>query len=460
MAKGKKRKFSIDELLEQALIPADEQPYELPENWIWTKMENISFVTKLAGFEYTKHIAPNIVDDGIPLFKGKNVQNGELIYEFESYIPASISNVLVRSKLNKPCLLTPYVGTIGNVALFDGSIEAHLGSNVGKIELFNPLSDKFVLYFLRSDVGYKELTKHKKATAQESISIQAIRDVFIPIPPLAEQHRMVDRIESLFAKLDQAKELAQNALDSFETRKVAILNKAFSGELTAKWREEHGESFDSWRLKKLGQCGVLERGRSQHRPRNAPELFGGPYPFIQTGDVAKADVYVIEHKQTLSEAGLRQSRLFPKGTLCITIAANIGDVAILSYDSCFPDSIVGFSPNSDNVSKFIYYLMSILQKKLETEAPATAQKNINLKVLNDVGILAPSFAEQQEIVRILDNFLDKELKAKELVNVIEQIDLLKKAILARAFRGELGTNDPNEETAKAQLQEVIMSQQV
>ncbi|MGW6291073.1 restriction endonuclease subunit S, partial [Streptomyces sp. NPDC055107] len=93
-------------------------------------------------------------------------------------------------------------------------------------------------------------------------------------------------------------------------------------------------------------------------------------------------------------------------------------------------------------------------------APATAQKNINLKVLNDVGILAPSFAEQQEIVRILDNFLDKELKAKELVNVIEQIDLLKKAILARAFRGELGTNDPNEETAKAQLQEVIMSQQV
>ena len=113
--------------------------------------------------------------------------------------------------------------------------------------------------------------------------------------------------------------------------------------------------MESWERLKLGEIGTLERGRSQHRPRNDPRLFGGPYPFIQTGDVASANVYIMEHHQTLSEFGMEQSRMFSAGTLCITIAANIGDVAILSYDCCFPDSVVGFSPSSRSISKFIYY---------------------------------------------------------------------------------------------------------
>lgn len=176
-----------------------------------------------------------------------------------------------------------------------------------------------------------------------------------PLPPLPEQQRIVDRIESLFAKLDEAKQKARDARDSFETRKAAILHRAFTGELTAQWKKEHGVGMESWERLKLGEIGTLERGRSQHRPRNDPRLFGGPYPFIQTGDVASANVYIMEHHQTLSEFGMEQSRMFSAGKLCITIAANIGDVAILSYDCCFPDSVVGFSPSSRSISKFIYY---------------------------------------------------------------------------------------------------------
>ena len=178
----------------------DEIPFEIPETWSWCHIGNIAFVTKLAGFEYTKNIAPNLVSEGVPLFKGKNVQNGQLIYEFEGFIPEELSDELERSQINKKCLLTPYVGTIGNIAIFPGDFKAHLGSNVGKIEIIkNLILEEYVMYYFRSDLGYKELTKHKKATVQESISIEAIRDAYIPIPPFAEQKSIVNKIELLFS---------------------------------------------------------------------------------------------------------------------------------------------------------------------------------------------------------------------------------------------------------------------
>ena len=183
------------------LIAEDDYPYDIPESWKVCYIDDIAFVTKLAGFEYTEHIAPNLVPEGIPLFKGKNVQNGQLVLKFESFIPEKISDDLPRSQIRKKCLLTPYVGTIGNIAIFDGSFRAHLGSNVGKIELLNGeklhVLEEYVLYYLRSQIGYAELTKFKKATAQESISIDAIRNVIIPLPPVSEQKRIVTKLQTI-----------------------------------------------------------------------------------------------------------------------------------------------------------------------------------------------------------------------------------------------------------------------
>ncbi len=181
-------------------------PFNIPDSWEWCYLGNIAFITKLAGFEYTKFIAPNLTDSGIPLFKGKNVQNGNLVLNFEGYIPEQLSDKLFRSQVTSKCLLTPYVGTIGNIAIFDGSFKAHLGSNVGKIELINPIegtcvSEEYVLHYLRSPVGYQQLTKQKKATAQESISIDAIRNVLIPIPPFKEQMRIIHKIFDLNKKV-------------------------------------------------------------------------------------------------------------------------------------------------------------------------------------------------------------------------------------------------------------------
>ena len=188
-------RFSLTFTVERCID--DELPFEIPDSWTWVYLGNIAFVTKLAGFEYTKYIAPALMTHGIPLFKGKNIQNGKLIEHFEGFIPEIVSDELWRSQLSKRCLLTPYVGSIGNVAVFPGTYKAHLGSNVGKIEPYsdNGVLIEYILYFLRSAAGYEQLTKFKKATAQESISIEAIRNVLIPIPPLNEQERIVDAID-------------------------------------------------------------------------------------------------------------------------------------------------------------------------------------------------------------------------------------------------------------------------
>ena len=178
----------------------DEIPFEIPNHWHWERMGNISFITKLAGFEYTKYISPAITAKGIPLLKGKNVQNSIFVENFESYIPESTSDFLNRSQLTKKCILTPYVGSIGNVAIFHGNYKAHLGSNIGKIELYTTdLLEEYVVRYLHSNTGYEQLIKHKKATAQDSISMAALRDVLIPLPPTFEQERIIDKINNILS---------------------------------------------------------------------------------------------------------------------------------------------------------------------------------------------------------------------------------------------------------------------
>ena len=137
-------------------------------------------------------------------------------------------------------------------------------------------------------------------------------------------------------------------------------------------------------LSSLSQLGKFGRGVSKHRPRNAPELLGGKYPLIQTGEVANSDLYILSYQNTYSELGFKQSKMWKAGTLCITIAANIAKTAILTFDACFPDSVVGFSANDKTNNIFIHYWFGFFQQILESQAPESAQKNINLQILSDL----------------------------------------------------------------------------
>lgn len=186
--------------------------------------------------------------------------------------------------------------------------------------------------------------------------------------------------------------------------------------------------------KKLGETGEIKRGMSKHRPRNAPELLGGPYPLIQTGDVSRAGLFIENYRSTYSELGLKQSKMWEAGTLCITIAANIAETSILKFDACFPDSVVGYKPFENMNTIFVHYWFSFFQKILENSAPESAQKNINLKILNDIEIITPSIKQQNEFAYKVNVIYKQKVKLNEAKNFMEGMYNI---LLHKAFKGEL-----------------------
>lgn len=163
-----------------------------------------------------------------------------------------------------------------------------------------------------------------------------------------------------------------------------------------------------WKNVSLGEIGVVNRGRSRHRPRYAEHLYGGAYPFIQTGDIKASNGRITSFSQTYSEAGLAQSRLWPAGTMCITIAANIAETGILSFPACFPDSVVGFIPYSDRADvRFVEYMFRFLRRRIQHEASGSVQDNINLETLARLRFPLPPLPKQKAIADILGSLDDK-----------------------------------------------------
>ena len=184
-------------------------------------------------------------------------------------------------------------------------------------------------------------------------------------------------------------------------KKLALLDEA----VRARFVEMFGDPVvndKKWKIRYFSDLGGLKRGKSKHRPRNDPILLGGKYPLIQTGDVTNSNTYIKSYTSTYSEEGLKQSKMWKKGTLCITIAANIAESAILTFDACFPDSVVGFTPNGEVISLFIHYWLSFLQPILEENAPAVAQKNLNVATLEKVGVIVPPLELQNQFASFVE----------------------------------------------------------
>ena len=209
--------------------------------------------------------------------------------------------------------------------------------------------------------------------------------------------------------------------------------KLFDELIKARFVEVFGDPIKndkSWKQVKLMDLGLLARGISKHRPRNAVELLGGPYPLVQTGEVANADTYITSYLSTYSELGLKQSKMWPKGTLCITIAANIAQTSILTFDACFPDSVVGFIAGERVETVFVHYWFSFLQSSLEALATQVAQKNLNLKTLSNVEVIVPPIQLQSEFV----NFTKQVDKSKfEVQKSLEKTQQLYDSLMQKYY---------------------------
>lgn len=211
----------------------------------------------------------------------------------------------------------------------------------------------------------------------------------VPLPAVEEQRRIV----ALLNRAANVGRLCAQATERLRELVPALFYGMFGDPV---------ENPKGWNMATLGDLGDLDRGRSRHRPRNAPELYGGPHPFVQTGDVAGSDGVIRHASKRYSELGLQQSKMWPAGTLCITIAANIGETGVLAFDGCFPDSIVGFVPD-DSVTtvEYVQCALDSMQARLEESAPMAAQRNINLRILRTLRLPVPPVDLQRRFARLV-----------------------------------------------------------
>ena len=256
-----------------------------------------------------------------------------------------------------------------------------------------------------------------KAVKGVTLNKIVLSEKVIELPPINIQHEIAERMDNL------------NAVTKNLQHQLTLLDEL----VKSRFIELFGDPVTNpkgWKTNLLKNLGELNRGVSKHRPRNDPELLNGSYPLVQTGDVSNADTYIKEYSSTYSEVGLKQSRMWSKGTLCITIAANIAKTGILTFDACFPDSVVGFIPGEQTNQIYIHHWFSFFQRILEEQAPQSAQKNINLQILGNLSVMLPPLALQNEFTAFVEQADKSKLVLRQL---LEKQRTLKAALMQEYF---------------------------
>ena len=462
MARGKKKESALtpEEKLAQALVHDWEQPYKVPKNWSWVNLESVaSLHNGDRGVNYPSK--KDYVEIGIPFINAGAIQNNALDEAEFNYITEEKFESLRAGKIQKGDILYCLRGSLGKTAVVENDTKGAISSSLCILRCNGAVLRKYFAYLLRADVIYKQQEIAENGSAQPNLSAASVLKYMLPIPPLAEQQRIVDRIEYLFAKLDEAKEKAQSVLDSFETRKAAILHKAFTSELTAKWRDEHGVE-GNWITSTVGSvCHEVKVGIVIKPSQYYTDEENGT-PAFRSANVRENRIDDFDWVY-LNHAGMESNKrsIVHTGDVLVVRSGNPGTACVVSekFDGYNAIDILIAVPNQNMItSEFLCcYTNSPFGKNLVSENKrGMALAHFNVKGYSGLPIRVPTLEEQREIVRILDSLFAKEQQAKEAAEaVLEKIDLLKKSILARAFRGELGTNDPTEESALELLKEAI-----
>ena len=409
--------------------------YSIPSNWKWTEIGELVIVKNGYPFDSKKFSAEK--SDRQPLIRIRDIVRGST----ETYTDEECPEEYV---IHNGDILIGMDGDF-NVAKWQ-SENALLNQRVCCIQSCScSLLDSFLYYYLPDPL--KKINDVTPSITVKHLSTKTLEKTPIPLPPLAEQQRIVDRIDGLFAKLDAARDKAQAVLDGYELRKAAILYRAFTGELTAEWRKNKGLRLDDWKHCRFCELCEIVRGGSP-RPAGDSKYYNGTIPFMKVADITNVPgPYVYTTKHTIKEAGLKKTRMISPNTLLLTNSgATLGVPAICTFDTAINDGIAAFLNLNPDFILFYYYFWLGKTKELRLINMGMAQPNLNTNIIGNVEIDLPSDMEKQEIACIVDGLLSKQKQIYDMAQqAIDNIDMMKKAILGCAFRGELGTNDPAEE---------------
>ena len=370
----------------------------------------------LNGFAFKSE---NYVKSGLRIIRISNVQKGYLEDKDPKFYPIDSIKSFNSFILKSEDILISLTGNVGRVAIIkDSFLPAVLNQRVACLRpnsgVLNP---KYLFQILNSDFFEKNCINNAKGIAQKNMSTEWLKLYKIPLPNLQIQNEISTNILKITENIEKRKQ---------QLIKLDMLAKS-------RFIEMFGDPISNskgWEITKLEDLGELSRGISKSRPRNLPELLGGKYPLVQTGDVANSELYITRYNSTYSELGLKQSKMWKAGTLCITIAANIAKTAILKFDACFPDSIVGFKSNGKTNQIFIHYIFSFFQELLESQAPTVAQKNINLQTLQNLMVICPPSKFQNDF----ESFIQQLDKSKfRIKKSLEKLEMTYKALLQEYF---------------------------
>jgi type I restriction enzyme, S subunit len=460
-------------------ISDEETPFELPKGWEWVRLGDAGETN--IGLTYSPK---DITHDGLPVLRSSNIQKGKIdlgdlirvsTEKIKDGAFVQLNDLLICARNGSKAL----VGKTARISNLDEPMA--FGAFMA---IFRSHCNIFFEVFLNSPIFRRSLLGVSTTTINQ-ITQGNLKSTISPLPPFAEQHRIVAKVDELMALCDQLEQQTETSIDAHKTLvetllgalttacekedfktawarieqhfdtlfttehsidqlKQTILQLAVMGKLVPQDPNDESASKlikrssaereklikdkkikkqkplrkvtdeekpfdlpDGWEWCHLPDIGDLARGKSKHRPRNDPSLYsGGNIPLVQTGDVSRANGVIETYSALYNEAGLSQSQLWPKGTMCITIAANIADTSILGFDACFPDSVVGYTPFDENIDvRYFEFFIRTAKNHLEEYAPSTAQKNINLEILSQLLVPCPPLKEIRRIVFKVDELM-------------------------------------------------------
>lgn len=424
------------------ILPKEAQPFSVPANWLWTDIKSINHYSGLSidpikqpNTTYELYSVPSSADDYPEIITGS---------EIGSTKQSVIKNDILLCKIN------PRINRVWKVSQYTN--HELLASSEWIIIRNSIINPDYLMYCFRTPYFREFMLSNVSGVGGSLMRAQPkfVKNYPVPLPPLAEQQRIVDRIESLFAKLDEAKEKAQAVVDGFELRRSAILHKAFTGELTRKWRQTHDKKKSDWHMLRFDE--VAEIKSNLVNPANYQNS-----PHIAPDNIEKRTGILLEY-HTIAEDGVTSGKhRFHAGQILYSkIRPYLSKVITVDFDGlCSADM---YPIDAKEYPRYLWYYM--LADEFLVQASSAGSRSvlpkINQKELSKIMVHMTSLEEQQEIVMILDTIFEKEQQAKEAAeSVLAQIDIMKKAILARAFRGKLGTNNPDEENAEVLLKQIL-----
>lgn len=433
MAARKKRALTPEEQLEAALVPEGEWPYEVPDNWCWTRLGEATEI--IMG---QSPVGASVSNDQtqIPLIGGASDMTADsLVASRYTSQPTKLSKegdivICVRATLGNP--------VIANDTYC-------LGRGVGAIRT-EKLNRNFICRFIDSSTDY--LFAHATGSTFQQVSGKVLGNMPLPLPPFPEQQRIASRIERLFAKLDDAEAELREVIDSSEQRRAAILHSAFSGKLSESWRTTHNVNQDTWTVKRFDEIAYIRSNLVD------PAAFAD-YPHIAPDNIEKKTGTLLPYR-TIGEDGVTSGKhhFYPGQILYSKIRPYLSKAVVVDFEGLCSADMYPIEAIEDTRYLWYYILSEDFLEQTYSAGSRTVLPKINQKELSAIKVPIPTEAEQRFISEALDAYFEHSREAESrAMDALHQIQNLKQSILAKALRGKLGTNNPDEPSSKELLVE-------